>query len=149
MTLAYMEEPWFALLQSRAAGQRHTQVARLLGISTGTLSQVLNGTGLYGEGKASTARVANKVLHTFGRYPCPHLTEEAGGVPQEITAEQCRARAHGPVPTTPSAARHWQACRQCPHRDASAPPVDKPVVARKRSGLPVSPVSGDEHGSSV
>lgn len=138
MTLpAYMEEPWFTLLQSRTQGQSQAQVARLLGISAGALSQVINGTGLYGTGQASTVRIADKVLHTFGRYACPHLTEEAGGEPQVITAEQCRARAHGSVPTTPSAARHWQACRQCPHKAASTPPVPREPQPRPKKSIPI------------
>ncbi|MFT4243536.1 MAG: hypothetical protein QM569_14785 [Acidovorax sp.] len=138
MTLpAYMEEPWFALLKSRTEGQQRVQIAKLLGISPATLSQVLNGGGEYGKGKASTAHVADKVLHTFGRYVCPHLTEEAGGEPQVITAEQCRTRAHGSVPTTPSAARHWQACRQCPHKAASAPPVPREPHPRPKRSIPI------------
>lgn len=128
----YMQEPWFALLQSRTHGTPRSQVAKQLGISGAMLSQVLNGSGEYGKGKASTARIADKVLHTFGRYTCPHLTEEAGGEPQAITAEQCRAYAHREPPTgSPRAMQHWQACRQCPHRDASAPPIPREVRPRK------------------
>ena len=64
----YMSESWFELLQQRTEGQQRTQVAKTLGISPATLSQVLNGSGEYGKGTASTARVADKVVHTFGRY---------------------------------------------------------------------------------
>ena len=102
----YMSESWFELLQKRTEGQKRTQVAKTLGISPATLSQVLNGSGEYGKGTASTARVADKVVHTFGRYVCPHLTEEAGGVSQEVTADQCRAHAHRSAPSTPRAACH-------------------------------------------
>jgi hypothetical protein len=38
-----------------------------------TLSLVLNGGGLYGSGRASTERIAERVIHTYGRYICPHL----------------------------------------------------------------------------
>lgn len=128
----YMSESWFELLQQRTEGQQRTQVAKTLGISPATLSQVLNGSGEYGKGTASTARVADKVVHTFGRYVCPHLTEEAGGVSQEVTADQCRAHAHRSAPSTPRDMRHWQACYQCPHKAASAPPVARAVQPRNK-----------------
>ncbi len=128
----YMSESWFELLQQRTEGQQRTQVAKTLGISPATLSQVLNGSGEYGKGTASTARVADKVVHTFGRYACPHLTEEAGGVSQEVTADQCRAHAHRSAPSTPRDMRHWQACNQCPHKAASAPPVARAVQPRSK-----------------
>ena len=128
----YMSESWFELLQKRTEGQQRTQVAKTLGISPATLSQVLNGSGEYGKGTASTARVADKVVHTFGRYVCPHLTEEAGGVSQEVTADQCRAHAHRSAPSTPRDMRHWQACNQCPHKAASAPPVARAVQPRNK-----------------
>jgi len=127
-----MSESWFELLQQRTEGQQRTQVAKTLGISPATLSQVLNGSGEYGKGTASTARVADKVVHTFGRYACPHLTEEAGGVSQEVTADQCRAHAHRSAPSTPRDMRHWQACNQCPHKAASAPPVARAVQPRSK-----------------
>ncbi len=128
----YMSESWFELLQQRTEGQKRTQVAKTLGISPATLSQVLNGSGEYGKGTASTARVADKVVHTFGRYVCPYLTEEAGGVSQEVTADQCRAHAHRSAPSTPRDMRHWQACNQCPHKAASAPPVARAVQPRSK-----------------
>lgn len=128
----YMSESWFELLQQRTEGQKRTQVAKTLGISPATLSQVLNGSGEYGKGTASTSRVADKVIHTFGRYVCPYLTEEAGGVSQEVTADQCRAHAHRSAPSTPRDMRHWQACNQCPHKAASAPPVARAVQPRNK-----------------
>ena len=128
----YMSESWFELLQQRTEGQKRTQVAKTLGISPATLSQVLNGSGEYGKGTASTSRVADKVVHTFGRYVCPYLTEEAGGVSQEVTADQCRAHAHRSAPSTPRDMRHWQACNQCPHKAASAPPVARVVQPRNK-----------------
>ena len=128
----YMSESWFELLQKRTEGQQRTQVAKTLGISPATLSQVLNGSGEYGKGTASTSRVADKVVHTFGRYVCPHLTEEVGGVSQEVTADQCRAYAHRSAPSTPRDMRHWQACNQCPHKAASAPPVARAVQPRNK-----------------
>lgn len=129
---AYMTEQWFALLQSRCQGAVQARVAKQLGISGTALSMVLNGTGPYGLGNASTARFADRVVHTFGRYPCPHLSSEAGGEERVITADECRAYAHSPAPTgSPRAMQHWQACHQCPHKAASAPPT--PREARPRA----------------
>ncbi|MCB1998418.1 MAG: hypothetical protein KDG57_21530 [Rhodoferax sp.] len=134
MSRPYMQEPWFVLLVSQCEQRPRSAVARLLGLSPATLSQVLNASGLYGTGAASTTRIADKVVHTFGRYPCPHLTAEEGGAPQVITAEQCRAWAHRPAPTgSPRAMQHWQACRQCPHAAHTAPPQPKPVIHRKKN----------------
>lgn len=127
----YMNEGWFALLRSRCEGMSKASIARQLDISGGALSQVLNATGKYGTGEASTSRIADRVVHTFGRYSCPHLSEEAGGVEQVITAEQCRAFAHRAAPTgSPRDMQHWQACRVCPHKAASAPVTPKPVKPR-------------------
>lgn len=131
---AYMTEPWFALLQSRCQGAVQARVAKQLGISGTALSMVLNGTGPYGSGSASTSRFADRVVHTFGRYPCPHLSSEAGGVERVITADECRAYAHCPPPTgSPRAMQHWQACHQCAHKASSAPPEPREVRARAKT----------------
>ncbi|CAN5437350.1 hypothetical protein BH10PSE18_BH10PSE18_18850 [soil metagenome] len=119
----YMAEPWFALLQSRCLPGQRSKVAIALGISAPTLSQVLNGSGEYGKGSAGTGRIADRVIHTFGRYPCPHLTAESSGEVVVVTADECRGYAHREPPTgSPRAMQHWQACHQCPHKAASAPP---------------------------
>ena len=132
MTPAYMQEQWFLMLQKRALEVSRTKVATELGVSVPMVSQVLNGSGLYGSGQASTARIADKVVHTFGRYVCPHLTAEEGGVEQIVTADECRVYAHRPAPVgSPRAMQHWQECRRCPHFAASAPVVPKPVRPRK------------------
>ena len=130
--LPYMLEPWFLLLTERCQGAVRKRIAEQLGISSTALSMVINGTGPYGAGSASTERFAERVVHTFGRYACPHLTAEAGGEECVITADQCRGHAHRPPPTgSPRAMQHWQACRQCHHREASAPPVERIPVPRK------------------
>lgn len=147
----YMSEPWFVLLRDRAqqSGTPRAQIAKLLGISAAALSQVLNGSGCYGSGAAKTDRIAEKVIHTFGRYACPHLTDEAGGVEQVITAEQCRAYAHRNAPTSnPRDTQHWQACRQCKHRDASAPPVPRALQPRgSRKVIPITTTQEACHAS--
>ncbi|MCD6663488.1 MAG: hypothetical protein LT082_08820 [Comamonas sp.] len=119
----YMSEPWYALLRDQCQRRSQTAVAIELGISVSTVNQVLRCGGLYGSGQADTTRIANRVIHTYGRYPCPYLTQENGGEPVVITAEQCRAYAHRPAPTTPREMQHWQACRTCEHFIASAPPA--------------------------
>src|SRR4051794_13384795 len=94
----YKNEPWFALLEGACKTHKRKDVALMLGASAPQLSQVLNGSGKYGTGEASTDKFAEKVVHTFGRFECPHLTEQAGES-KVITAEQCRAYAHRPAPT--------------------------------------------------
>ncbi|MDP3887045.1 hypothetical protein [Hydrogenophaga sp.] len=136
-TRPYMQEPWFVLLTERCQGAVRARIAEQLGISSTALSMVINATGPYGTGAASTDRIAERVVHTFGRYACPHLTAEAGGEECVITADQCRAYAHRPPPTgSPRAMQHWQACRQCSHREASVPPVERIPVPRKSSRSP-------------
>ena len=129
---AYMDEPWFALLQAACdrTGNR-SAVAATLGVSAPTVYQVLNGSGLYGKGTASTKRLADKVLHQLGSYDCPHLSEQNNQA-HVITADECRGYAHRNAPTgSPRAMAHWQACRKCEHRHKSAPPVARPVIPRK------------------
>lgn len=148
MKPSYMHEPWFALLQERAQREDsvRAQIARQLGISAAALSQVLNGSGCYGNGTAKTDRIADKVVHTFGRYSCPHLTAESAGYDQVITAEQCRAFAHRDAPiSSPRDMQHWQACRQCKHRDASAPPVARAL--KTRGSRKVIPITSQEASS--
>jgi transcriptional regulator with XRE-family HTH domain len=124
---AYMSEPWFGLLLQRvdAEGVTQASIAKQLGISSGALSQVLHGKGAYGNGTASTTRIADRVIHTYGRYPCPHLSAEAGEE-RVITAEQCRAHAHRPPPA------------DCQHLAASAPPVPRAVQHRHKV-IPIQP----------
>lgn len=133
MKPSYMSESWFAILQARVdqPGAVRAHIAKQLGIGPAALSQVLNASGLYGTGVASTKTIANKVVHTFGRYACPHLTDESGGDVQVITAEQCRTFAHRSAPTAPREMKHWQACNQCAHKEDSAPPIPRAVQPRK------------------
>ncbi len=132
--MPYTTAPWFALLQTAVTNKPRKVVADMLGVSAPLLSQVLNGSGKYGSGLASTDKLGEKVVHTFGRYPCPHLSEQSGFGPEAsvITAEECRAYAHRPAPTgSPRDMQHWQACRTCPHKAASAPPAEREVKSRK------------------
>ena len=137
---AYMSESWFLLLLSRCSGTPRSKVAVQLGISPAALSQVLNASGKYGTGEASTDRIAERVTHTFGRYVCPHLTGESCGPDVYVTAEECRAFAHRSAPTgSPRDMQHWQACRACTHKAASAPPTAR--EAKPRPSAPVIPIT--------
>jgi hypothetical protein len=132
MKPGYFSEGWYAQVQAVCAFRSRASVAAMLGISAPSLSQVLNGSGKYGSGEASTGRIADRVVHTFGRYACPHLTDEAGGESVVITAEQCRSFAHREPPTgSPRDMQHWQSCRSCPHKAACAPPIAREVHPRK------------------
>lgn len=145
MKPSYMNESWFALLKARAdmPGAVRAHIAKRLGIGPAALSQVLNASGEYGKGTASTSRIADKVIHTFGRYACPHLTDEAGGEDCVISAEQCRAYAHRPAPTAPREMKHWQACNRCAHKESCAPPVPRAIQHRKVIPITKTPEAQD------
>jgi transcriptional regulator with XRE-family HTH domain len=132
--MKYKTEPWFQLLAGACERMKRKDVAQALGVSAPQISQVLNGSGKYGSGEAGTDKLAEKVVHTFGRYTCPHLSEQSdrAGQPVVITAEQCRGYAHRAAPTgSPRDMQHWQACNSCPHKAHTAPPVPREVKARK------------------
>jgi len=134
MTAPYMSEPWFAILQAACQRQKRQQVAAELGVSAPVISQVLNATGKYGSGQAGTGKLAARVMHTFGRWECPHLTAEKGTA-TVIEPAACRAFAHRPAPTgSPRDMQHWQACNTCVHKAHTAPVVprdSKPRGPRK------------------
>lgn len=129
--MSYRAEPWFSLLVSAAGRMQRKQVADILGVSPPTLSQVLNASGKYGTGEAKTDKVAERVIHHFGRYECPHLSEQ-NGEPRVIDADACRDYAHRAAPTgSPRAMQHWQACNACVHKAHTAP--HEPRVVKPRS----------------
>lgn len=130
--MPYMDEPWFKLLLAACEREDQRTVAQRMGVSDSVVSQVLRGTGAYGKGTASPARVAERVLHKFGSYPCPHLSEMYGEE-RSISAAECRAVAHRPTPPvgSPGQMLHWRACATCPHKALSAPPQPKTPKPRK------------------
>lgn len=131
MTAAtYQSEQWFSLLEAAASRTSQLLVAAELGVSQGTVSQVLRGTGLYGTGKASTVHIARRVLDTYSHWECPFLSDDE---PRTVTSAECRAFAHRPAPTSsPRNLAHWRACQQCPMKARSAPPVARPHKPRPR-----------------
>lgn len=130
--MTYQNEPWFALLKGVCERMQRKQVAATLGVSAPTLSQVLNASGKYGTGEAGTDKVAERVIHHFGRYECPYLTEQ-NGHSEVIDADTCRTHAHRSAPVgSPRAMQHWQACNQCVHKQHTAPHEPRAVKPRKQ-----------------
>lgn len=112
----YMAEPWYALLQQAVRDSSMTAIAARLDVSRGAVSQVINGTGLYGTGSAGTKRFGERVMKMLSQMRCPFLSETAGEQ-RFISGEECRAYAFREAPTnSPLANRHWRACRECPSR---------------------------------
>lgn len=134
---AYMDEAWFELLRQAASRETKAKVAARLGVSGSTVGQVLNGSGLYGTGEASTRRIADLVLHKFGSFECPHLSERFAE-PRVISAAECRSYAHREtVPIgSPQALNHWRACSTCPHKPLSAPAQPKEPKPRRKAPAP-------------
>lgn len=135
--LPYMAEPWYLLMQQAAARLSKKRLADALGVSPSTVGQVLSGGGLYGTGQASTARVAQLVVHKLGHFECPHLTERFGA-PRVISADECRSYAHRATPPigSPQALLHWRACGACPHKPLSAPAAPRvPRPPRKKASI--------------
>jgi len=129
----YQKEPWFALLQGACERMQRKVVADTLGVSAPLLSQVLNASGKYGTGEAKTDKVAERVIHHFGRYECPSLTEQ-NGQSHVIDADTCRTHAHRPAPAgSPRDMQHWQACNKCPHKVHTAPHEPRAVKPRSRA----------------
>ena len=142
----YQQEAWFALLQEARSRMQLKDMAVALGVSAPLLSQVFNGSGKYGNGECSTQRLADRVLHTFGQYACPHLSAQSGSGEQVvITAAQCRGYAHRAAPTgSPRDMQHWQACNGCAHKPHSAPALareSKPRGPRGKSEAAASTTS--------
>lgn len=132
--MTYRKEAWFALLAQQCERSNRQQVAKALGVSAPVVSQVLNGSGKYGAGQASTERLAQRVLHTYSRFQCPHLCEQQGEV-RMLDADQCRAFAHRAAPSgSPRDLQHWQACNRCPHKAHTAPVVPREIKRRGQRG---------------
>lgn len=141
---AYMAEPWFALFNSACEREGQRKTAARLGVSDAQVSQVRNGGGHYGSGRASTKHIADLVLHKFGSYECPHLTQ-LFAEPRVITAPECRSYAHRAAPVgSAGQLDHWRACNTCPHKPLSAPAAPREVKPRGAKGrTPSTPATPD------
>lgn len=137
---AYMQEPWFKLLQDACEKLSQSEVALQLGVSQPLISQVINGSGLYGSGRSSTTNLAQKVEAVLGKFECPYLTEIMGES-RVIDVKRCRLHAHVRMPNTPLAYEHWKECRKCPKFALTAPPPPPPPVPKKRRKPAASPES--------
>ncbi len=130
-----MNEPWFQLLRQEIEATSMTAVAARLRVSRGAVSQVFNGTGLYGTGQASAEKFGERVRTMSTQMRCPFLSSVTGEE-QFITGSECSAFAYRECPTSSSlATRHWQHCRACPSR------VPAPVRWNESAGkfIPLHP----------
>lgn len=120
----YKSHPGYALLAEACKTEPRQVVAKRLGVSPPVVTQVLNGTGQYGAGKASPRKLFVKVDAVYGAWECPHLTAlSADDQPVRLTATRCAQLAHRPAPiSSPRELTHWQACRACPKHALTAPP---------------------------
>jgi hypothetical protein len=74
-TPAYTDLPFFDLLKGQCKLRGRTAVARELGVSLPQISQVLNFSGAYGDGRASPHTLSDKVLAAYGCAPQPSPTQ--------------------------------------------------------------------------
>lgn len=108
----YMDTTWFAGLMDEVRRTSKTVVAEKLGFNRSTISQVCNGIGPYGEGRASTAAIELAYRRQYEQLVCPHTQKQVG-----IT--HCREIALRAAPThNPMQMLQWQSCQQCPHKPA-------------------------------
>jgi transcriptional regulator with XRE-family HTH domain len=129
------ETDWMQILRDDiAATGSISKTAKRVGVSRPTISQILNGIGHYGSGRASTAKVEEKVMHTIGMVACPFLAEYHG-TEHRITGLQCREHAYRENPPTnsPRDMQHWRACQACDKR------VKQAVVVVKKTEKKSSP----------
>ncbi len=118
----YMDTDWFRSLQAEVSKSTVSAVAVQMGICRPKLAQVLNGSGLYGSGKASTAKIEAEYRRTFEQITCPFNGNE-------VTIELCREHALRPAPThNPRLMMQWQACQNCPNKPK---PVAVPKAKKK------------------
>ncbi len=107
---------WLDLVHAEVAASSIAATAGRMGVSRSALSQVINGCGPYGTGRASVASIARAAVENLGTVTCPFLTE-FHGQPTQVRLSECREIASRRTPPTnsPRALAHWRACRECPH----------------------------------
>jgi len=128
------EPEWMQILRAdiQASGSISATAARV-GIARSSLSAIVNMTASspYATGKASTAKVQERVMNTIGLVACPFLSEYHGSE-HRITGLQCREYAYRENPPTsaPREMQHWRACQGCEKRvKQAAPPKLAPIKA--------------------
>ena len=99
------------LLRRRVDTSSQAIVARELGVSKSTISQILG--GKYG---ASTSRLDQRIMTLYGgeqgAFRCPHTGEEISPMDCASTWERAEA-AGGKTPGSPVTLRQYHACRNC------------------------------------
>lgn len=136
---------WYRLIVEDVANTGSiAATARRIGIDRSALSGFLNRTSSspYINGKASTDRLAAKVLATIGKLVCPFLSQEYGEE-RRLTGLECRNYACIPNPPTqsPRAMQHWRACQRCAHMPKMLVRADSVKPVEKIASL--VPVQGD------
>lgn len=141
MTPSLKKEPeWMEILRADVAASGSIAATAIrIGVARSGLSAILNATpsSPYANGKASTAKMAERVMNTIGMVVCPFLSEYRA-TEHRITGLQCREHAYRANPPTnsPREMQHWRACQSCDKRVKAAPPEEvKPgrkTVAKMR-----------------
>lgn len=145
MTSSANEPEWLAILRADATATGSiAKTAERIGISRSAVSQILNGCGPYGTGKANTDKVADKVMNSIGLVACPFLSQYHGKE-HRITGLQCREFAYrASAPTnSPREMQHWRACQACPKRVAQGAAIAPRPAKPPRKVAKVGPVNNE------
>lgn len=128
---AYMSEAWFAGLMHEVAQSSKAAVGVKMGIKRTVISQVCNGCGPYGDGRASVKRIEVAYLRAFEQIVCTHTQKEVG-------IDYCRDMALRQAPTqNPMRMMHWQSCQSCqykPNRSLNEQKISPPIRKIGRVG---------------
>lgn len=119
----YMDTDWFAGLMEEVRRSSKTAVATRLGFGRASISQICNGCGLYGDGRASTKNIELAYRREYEQLTCPHTQKQVG-------VSHCRETALRAAPThNPMQMLQWQACQQCQYKPDGA--AGEPTQPRK------------------
>lgn len=134
----YMDTAWFAGLMDEVRRSSKTAVARKLGFDRASISQICNGCGPYGSGKASTKNIELAYRRVYEQLTCPHTNGQVG-------IDHCRSTSLRAAPThNPRQMQQWQACQLCPFKpDAEMPKTDVIMVRSTKQAKAASKQPGD------
>lgn len=122
----YMDEQWFINMLKEVDSSSKTDIAKKLGFARPSFSLVCNGSGPYGDGRASTKNIELAYRREYEQLVCPHTKGQVG-------IAHCRETALRAAPThNPLQMMQWQACQQCSYKPSAAkaePPV--PFISSK------------------
>lgn len=141
---------WMRILYADiAATGSITKTAQRIGVNRTGISQIIHkpAGSNYANGKASPAKLAEKVMNSIGMVVCPFLSGEhdAG---HRITGLQCREYAYRANPPTnsPRDMRHWRACQGCDKRVKPGSVIAAPVIKLAQKIGRVGPVNNEIYG---